>query len=144
MKILIVDDNPERHEGFVKIFNKDHELVHAWTYSQSIEYMTSNKFDFVCLDHDLGDYLVPKESRVEVNSRNFKLTFSPDYYCDTMYGFERKFYDGRDIAKWMIKNLKDPPQKILIHSWNESGAKEMHAILSEFKETEIVVRRFGT
>lgn len=143
--ILIVDDQPERHEGFLRIFSDNafsHTLYHAWTYIQAIDMMRTKEFDLICLDHDLGD-LDDGQEAVTVNSPNFKLNYKPDFYIDS-FCQTRSYYDGRDICEWMVESLKYSPSKILIHSWNPDGAAEMARILKHFKETEIVIKPYGS
>lgn len=131
MKILILDDQPERHEGFIKIFSRggpnSHKLTHAWTYDQCIEALKNNHFDMICLDHDLGDMtLVPDD--VIITSPNFSLTYRPSTAPGGMYSSSEKYLDGRDVCRWIVENLKEP-NYFLIHSWNESAAREMEKTL---------------
>ena len=141
MNILIVDDQPERHEGFIKIL-QGHQLTHAWTYSQAIDAMRDNTFDMICLDHDLGDLHFGQKC-VQVESLNFKLSYTPDYYEAGMYQSGRTYYDGRDICTWIVDHCKNLPKKILIHSWNLDGACEMEARLQSLPGIEIVRKQFG-
>lgn len=127
--IIIVDDMPQRHEGFRLIFH-GHNLTHCWTYSQALFAFRKQQFDMACLDHDLADF----GHKVEVESLNFKLTFKPDYYEGGMYS--KLPYDGADICVWLRDNPQFCPRKILIHSHNPDGAKVMHNILSSISTIE--------
>lgn len=52
-KILILDDEEGRHSLFRKKYNI-HELTHAYTADEAIDYLSKHKYDIVFLDHDLG------------------------------------------------------------------------------------------
>ena len=102
MKILILDDDLNRHELF-KLNYSGHELTHVCTAAAAIESMTSNIFDVVFLDHDLG-------GRIYVDS----------------FGEEQT---GYTVAKWLGQNPDRKPRQIFIHSFNTVGARNMHNIL---------------
>ena len=143
MNILILDDMPERHEGFKRILS-DHSLTHVWTFSQCVKAMKKQKFDMVCLDHDLGDALFQSdEFTVKIDSPNFHLEFSPDFVNDGMYTSSRRFLDGRDVCEWMVNNEFRCPKKVLIHSHNPSGAQQMKTILNTISWIEVVVLPFS-
>jgi len=148
MKILILDDQPERHEGFIKIYH-GHELTHTWTYSECVRAMKATKFDLVCLDHDLGDLawhnasLAPQTDKVKVESLHFNLEYSPDYTTDSMYGQSlRRYMNGKDVVYWMLNNEFNCPKNVLIHSWNVEEAKIMHENLSKISWINITREPF--
>jgi CheY-like chemotaxis protein len=100
-RVLILDDNESRHREFQKIL-ADSERTHVWTASQAIDALRDNPpYDLLCLDHDLGD------------QRNRLLLTPPG--------------DGADVAVFInIKLEKNKyPKRVLIHSWNPTGAQRM-------------------
>jgi len=54
MRILILDDDPDRHEWFEKAFSGK-DITKAYTYEEAVSALDSGKkYDVVFLDHDLG------------------------------------------------------------------------------------------
>lgn len=54
-KILILDDQDFRHEGFKQAYeDMDVELFHAKSYKQFKELLEKDHYSFIWLDHDLG------------------------------------------------------------------------------------------
>ena len=53
MKILILEDNQKRIEFFKKKFFND-DVFYVEHAIEAIELLKNNKFDLICLDHDLG------------------------------------------------------------------------------------------
>lgn len=53
MRVLILDDEPWRHEGFDLMLLK-HQLTHAYTVDKFIHWLGDGEYDLVCFDHDLG------------------------------------------------------------------------------------------
>jgi CheY-like chemotaxis protein len=144
MKILILDDQPERHEGFIRIFaERKHELTHAWTYQQAIKAMKADKFGMACLDHDLGDRAFDEGPEVTIKSFNFDLTYSPDFVNDGMYNASRRYLDGRDVVEWMVQNEFRCPPKVLIHSHNPDGARVMAERLRTISWITVFVKPFN-
>jgi CheY-like chemotaxis protein len=150
MKILILDDQPERHEGFLVIL-RDHQLVHAWTYTQAVSAFKTQDFDMACLDHDLGDLgckpsghiVVPAYGApVEVESRNFKLSYSPDFVADGMYDASRRFLDGRDVCDWLVQNPARCPQQVWVHSHNTYAAKQMADALKFVSGVKVILQAY--
>jgi len=121
MKILILDDDAERHAGFDKILD-GHELAHAYTYSQFVGLAKSDAYDMVCLDHDLG------------------FEHNPDVVRESG---EVRELTGQDAALWLVNNPDHCPANILIHSHNPVGASAMRRILSELPGKKIVVRPYS-
>lgn len=128
MRILVLDDMQERHDGFAKIF-KGHDVAHCLTYSQALfaaRYVVG--IELMCLDHDLAD--------------GFDAMEKADWYeGGGMYCGNRTDYNGQDFCWW----LHDYPQfcapRILIHSWNDTGAKAMEAILRSIPKPIEIVRK---
>jgi len=55
-RILIIDDQDWRHDGFRTAYkDKGHELHHVWNYHQAIKMLSKQNYDVVWLDHDLGE-----------------------------------------------------------------------------------------
>jgi len=121
MRILILDDDAVRHEGFDKIL-AGHEISHAYTYGEFVGLAKSQSFDMVCLDHDLG------------------LETQPDTVTDEHTSRE---LNGQDAAKWLVDNQKNCPNSILIHSHNPAGAESMRRILATMPGKKIVVRPYS-
>lgn len=141
MNILILDDDPNRHEGFIQILN-GHNLFHVWTYRQAIKAFRNEKFDMACLDHDLGEHSIHGED-VNVDSQHFHLTYSPDFHNDGMYDGSRIYLDGADVCVWLRDNPQFCPKKVLIHSWNVVGAETMHNILNQIPGIAITRKAFS-
>lgn len=101
MKILILDDDKERHENFKRNF-KEHVLTHVETANDAINELKSFKYDAVFLDHDLGG-----------------LSFVDSSEPNT----------GYQVAKWLSNNMKHKPKLVYIHSMNPVGAQKMKDLL---------------
>lgn len=60
MKVLVIDDALERHEGFEKEFEGQDiegvELHKAMTYDEAIAKLSERTYDLICFDHDLNDF----------------------------------------------------------------------------------------
>lgn len=100
MKILFLDDNPERHEYF-KTITIGQDVTHVWNSQECMDALANNDpFDLVCLDHDLAG----------------------------AYFQEDKANSGTEVAEWIhYKLAKDKyPKKVIIHSWNSTGAERMY------------------
>lgn len=132
MRILILDDDAKRHEGYKAIFKQTgHETVHVWTYFACLDKLEQaclegRPFGMACLDHDLGD--------------------NTDIPADIKYGmYSSRPFDGRDVCWFLRGNQHLCPPKVLIHSWNPTGAVEMRDILQAIPGIlDLRVRAFGT
>lgn len=114
MKILFLDDSPERHNKFFKDFPKE-DITGVFTAQEAIDALTHTKFNLVCLDHDLGEF----------NRNGQELTLEE--------ALEQKDRDGSgmDVANFIAHHM-DPmlwPDSVLIHSHNPDGAKAMKKVL---------------
>jgi len=111
MRIFILDDNQDRHDGFRKAFSDpDHVLIHVYTHNQAVKALQDNPaFDVVYLDHDLGDL--------------------QDGDKDD-YGRE---LTGQDVARFIARELDSSklPGEVIIHSWNPVGARAMLQMLQD-------------
>ena len=54
MRILVVDDDAGRHQDFVRN-NADCTIVSAYTSNEGITLFDSGEYDYISLDHDLGN-----------------------------------------------------------------------------------------
>lgn len=100
MRILFLDDDQTRHKRF-KILTIGNNVDFVWTSKECIAaLLTNERYDLVCLDHDLGGK-----------------TF-----------VEEKENSGTEVAEWIRYKLsKDKyPDKIIIHSSNPQGADRMY------------------
>jgi CheY-like chemotaxis protein len=138
MKILILDDLPERHERF-RLILKDHNVTHVWTYDDAVKAFQEEKFDMACLDHDLGDLSWNTDNSVIIDSPNFKLTYTPSVIYDM---YKTHCLTGDDLCYWLSKNPVHCPAKILIHSWNPEGAARMSSRLKDIPGIEVNVKPF--
>lgn len=104
MRILFLDDNPNRHRQFL-MQTIGCIVTQVWTARECIDAFLANEpFDLVCLDHDLGGKTYQEE----------------------------KENSGTEVAEWIRHKLpKDKyPKKIIIHSWNPQGADRMYGHIS--------------
>lgn len=99
-KLLILDDQEMRHELFRHKY-EGHDITHAWTASQAIHYLSNNEYDYIFLDHDLGN----------------------QSYMASGPG------TGYEVAEWISKHPELKGSKIIIHSFNPAGASNMDNLL---------------
>lgn len=100
MKILVVDDQHERHEGF-RAMLVGHSLTHAFGYTEALADLQHNTYGMLCLDHDLA-------------------------MNDVVGG---RALSGHDIAKWLAANPRFCPPQVIIHSHNPVGALNIELTL---------------
>lgn len=55
MKILVLDDENYRHDGFETILSEKHEVHHVYSVRQFRHALQSHVFEMICFDHDLAD-----------------------------------------------------------------------------------------
>jgi CheY-like chemotaxis protein len=105
MKILVLDDSIERLQAFKRGLI-GHVVVLTSTAPEAIEALDEQgPFDYVFLDHDLGDMsMVPSGPGT-----------------------------GYEVALWLCKNSAKQPPNIIIHSLNPAGAKAMASLLPTAK-----------
>lgn len=104
MKILVLDDDDNRHRGFDRIL-QGRQVLHAYTASQAILALENDgPFSLVCLDHDLD-----------------LVSLLKDPGC------------GMDVAEYLRLHLDRSkyPARVLVHSWNEPAAERMVAAIRE-------------
>jgi hypothetical protein len=125
MRVLILDDDKVRHEGFDKILT-GHQISHAYTYGEFVGLAKSQSFGMVCLDHDLG------------------LETEPDTVRDGSDDGEARELNGQDAARWLADNPKNCPENIFIHSHNPAGAAAMRSIVAMIPGKKVVVRPYSS
>ena len=96
MKILILEDNLSRQE-FFKVNLEKHNLTITDSSKVTIEKLSTEKWDILFLDHDLG-------GQVHVESGE---------------------NTGYEVAKFLEQNKKFMPLNIIVHSLNVVGAKNI-------------------
>ncbi len=102
MKILILEDNEDRNNSFIKWFN-GHELIMTDNAMKAIDHLASIKFDVIFLDHDL-------DNRVFIDSNE------PN--------------TGYTVAKTISSTINKSTQ-VIVHSMNPIGARNMLDVLGE-------------
>ena len=118
MKILFLDDDENRHKRFRQRMTSK-PFSPALTAEGAIEILEDHPFkeivfNIVSLDHDLcGGVFEPSDEK-----------------------------SGAEVARY-IAVMDNPPQKVVLHSYNEKGVAEMAAILWG-AECKIVVAPFDT
>lgn len=122
MRILILDDQRQRHERFAADL-AGHDVTHCYFFSDYCNALANHgPFDVVFLDHDLGD-MVEQE---------------------TIPGSDTIVYDGKDAAAELIAMPSDSwPRCVVVHSWNGWGAKEMATMLEKAGLPDVRLIAFG-
>jgi hypothetical protein len=126
MKVLFLDDmEPRRNKALKVFFGQDLKL--AVNATSAIAAMKAEKFDLVCLDHDL------EEEHYE------------EWSGDGMWANDGKGSrlkgSGTEVAEFMADELahSNRPSKVVIHSCNDYGSQRMQSILERVGYS--VVRR---
>jgi len=101
MRILVLDDDPFRHKVFVQALH-GHDITHVWTCEQAMNALIRCQVPF-----DLA-YLDHDLGEVDGQDGTFVANF---------------IASGLHMAKW--------PKRIVIHSWNDVGARRMHLIMHD-------------
>lgn len=100
MRVLILEDDPERTEKFRRLLiGNVVEIVE--TAREAIDLLRVKEWDVLSLDHDLGG-----EQMVESGPGT-----------------------GYEVAKWLEQNPERKPPRILLHSFNGPGRANMLACL---------------
>ncbi len=113
-RILVLDDDPTRHEGFDRMFSGQAEVTHAYGYDDAIKILESNPaFDVMYFDHDLGDF--------GEDPMGYSHDDSQVLWTKNTGGKERT---GADVALYITRVLPEEkwPKRAVIHSWNPSGS----------------------
>lgn len=141
MNILFLDDSHSRHDFMCKkehVFHRfqrcthgAYEIFHAYKVIDIIAFLEEDiYFDFVYLDHDLGSV----EERTN-NKSNYIYVPKED---SENTGIVAATYLANDF-----NDYKNKIGKIIIHSWNAPGAKNMEAILRDGGYTDILISPFS-
>ena len=100
-KVFILEDLPDRQKAFKEKF-KEHQLTICDNVNDSKQLLLDNQYDLICLDHDLGG----------------------EAFVDSNY-----YNTGYTLAKFILEN--NIKSKVVIHSLNPVGAKNIKFILPE-------------
>ncbi|KKL88073.1 hypothetical protein LCGC14_1928330 [marine sediment metagenome] len=101
MKVLFLDDNKNRIDAAIKLFNGD-DLFVAKAASEAILYLSNlDNLDLVMLDHDLGGEAFVDSDRED---------------C------------GMEVVRWILRT-KPKIKRIVIHSWNVPASNVMVSML---------------
>ena len=108
MKILVLEDNHERHKSFKKNFGwfngERTDLQIVETAKEAIELFDKNKYDMAFLDHDLGNEVMVASEKPGT---------------------------GYEVACWLEAHPDKQPKDIVIHSLNPDGAHRMGQALKK-------------
>jgi CheY-like chemotaxis protein len=107
MKILVLEDDPQRQRSFKNWAYQGHDLTIVSTVGEAIKELEQSDFDVVCLDHDLGGQT----------------------YVQSM----GKEETGYLVAVWLANNPDRQPRNIILHSLNPAGRENMKGVLPEAK-----------
>ena len=105
-RVLVLDDDQDRHDGFDKIFPGG-QVIHALDYEEFKSALPLGPFDLVCLDHDLGSTADPDGNVVLRKS-------------------------GMDAAQALVDlppQLR--PKQVLVHSHNSIASPKMVQVLRD-------------
>lgn len=109
MRVLFLDDIQERHDEFNKFLKKPlfrHlEVDHVYNVDEAKQALENNFYHFAFLDHDLEDYHLDLET-----GTNYEKT-------------------GMEVANF-VTEMANPPLLVLVHSWNNTRARDMCGRLS--------------
>jgi hypothetical protein len=101
VKILFLDDDEQRHDLFQRE-TIGHDVRHVRTVEQCIKALAEfGPYDAASLDHDLG---------------------GQHYATGPGHGF--------DVAEFLAMNVALAPPRVVVHSYNEAGAKAMLAVMA--------------
>jgi CheY-like chemotaxis protein len=100
MDILILEDDRNRQRIFIERLIGTNAVI-VETVEAAIDLLSSQDWDYLFLDHDLGgEQMVPSGPGT-----------------------------GYEVAKWLAENPSRQPPNIIIHSYNPAGAQNMHGVL---------------
>lgn len=114
-RVLVFDDDPKRHDVFAARLRRC-EVVQALTAAAAREAIEGPRFDTMYLDHDME--LLPVDGGR---------------------------YDTGDLfCIYLVEHLpiEKRPALVVLHSWNDYGAKKQHQILTDAGFKEVRVARF--
>lgn len=106
MKILFLDDDIERHEKFARR-TIGCQVTQVYSARSAIDKLTTEQFDLVFLDHDLGG--PESENKMLENAE-----------------------DGRMVARHIAENAERHSDcQFVVHSLNQAGREEMVRLLED-------------
>ena len=118
MKVLFLDDDPERHKLFRIHYGSVHDCTYVWSYNEAVNVLqTSSVFDEAWLDHDLSESAAIGKPKPGEKTGTHVAEFIAGMSSDTL------------------------PKKIIIHSFNPVGARRMSAILTRVYGYQDLTRR---
>ena len=103
-RILILEDDLERVQKFWANF-AGNELVVCDNADDAIKLLKAQEWDWLFLDHDLGGEIMV------------------DHYANDNTGYR--------VAVWLEEYPEHKPERIVIHSFNPVGVKNMKAALPD-------------
>ena len=113
MKVLVLDDRPERHLNLRKEYKRD-EVTHCFCTASARFHVTHWQYDVLQLGHDLEEY---------------EAWCPPGYIYDPHAVPPCIERTGHDFAMWLARNPPPNMPLIVIHSVNPDGAKNMQDVL---------------
>jgi CheY-like chemotaxis protein len=100
MNILVLEDDRARQQTFAqKLIGTNAVIVE--TAAEAIQALSEGEWDYLFLDHDLGG-----QQMVESGPGT-----------------------GYEVAEWLAEHPEHQPPNIIIHSFNPSGAENIHRAL---------------
>jgi CheY-like chemotaxis protein len=103
IKIFLLDDSMRRLQRFRRAF-QSHLLTHSASASEAIELLAKEKFDLICLDHDLHEH-------------------DNDWIASGT---------GYEVAEFLGNNRTPNDQtRIVVHTMNPAGGDRMMAVLKD-------------
>jgi len=108
VKILIVEDNPDRQNKFQEIL-KGHDLTITASSKEAVNLVNASKYDIIFLDHDLG--VDPKTGE---KTERVYLASGPG--------------TGYEVAEQIPTSI-NKEATVVLHTWNFPGAKNMAEVI---------------
>jgi CheY-like chemotaxis protein len=108
MKVLVLEDDPNRIRTFRFKFDPSFEVMYVTTAQGAIDLLTENQFDAMFLDHDLGG-----EQFVDTDNEN----------------------TGSEVVRWLLVHSISNDPYIIVHSLNRPAATGMveNLLWADFK-----------
>ena len=107
LRILIVEDDPERCEWFQQQFIGC-SVDFTCSVAEAIEWLKTRKYDNIFLDHDLKH----------------------EHYFD--WDIRNDAETGYAVVRWITENTAQREAKFVVHSLNPSGGKRMYDQLRSY------------
>lgn len=117
MKILILDDDQERHRVFAGYFRGRGDVTHVVNFSEfSRQFVRKGPWDLVLLDYDLN--LCQPEETVNVDGDEVTAT-----------GEHAAMLIAMPWLSGLKGAMKRRPPTVIVHSMNETGTKRILRVL---------------